>query len=314
MGEPMTQKIFTDGPATDREFLHILNGTDERLKATREYIESLYSKVADFLDDDIPDRARREFHRVYWEMNIAAAMLQSDIAMIPKRRKKGDKVGPDIETRLNNIPFWFEAIAANEGTGDDKVVAYIDEKPIARSVDDNGVKLRIAHAINEKFKKYQDYLKKNVVSPKDGFVIAINGFEIGTDARLEAALPRIVKCVFGLGHEVVHFNPDSLKVVGASHQKISTIPKASGTLIQSECFLDPKYCGISAVIFSMVASCSYWPWYFDKPNLLLHGHPYVIVHNPLATVPLPRGFLKAGVEYWIDSDKLQNHDWSTKSA
>lgn len=89
-------------------------------------------------------------------------------------------------------------------------------------------------------------------------------------------------------------------LTGTSYKYQEKVIKASGTEIETTFFLNPEYSGISAVIYSCVDVFNY-PTEISKAFLLFH--------NPLATSPLPLGFLKKGYEYWVD-EHLKNKNWN----
>jgi hypothetical protein len=65
--------------------------------------------------------------------------------------------------------------------------------------------------------------------------------------------------------------------------------------MSTDCFLDPRYADISAVLFSKASS--------DSPHDVL-GTDFTLVHNPLAKAPLGRGWFRCWEEYWTDGKDL----------
>ena len=75
------------------------------------------------------------------------------------------------------------------------------------------------------------------------------------------------------------------------------IANAKGASIGTDVFLDPAFAHISALIYS----------YQDWVNIPKQpGAELVVVHNPLATNPLPDGWLPVGKEYWWHNDAVRS--------
>jgi hypothetical protein len=108
-------------------------------------------------------------------------------------------------------------------------------------------------------------------------------------------LPRIVRAVFPFGHMTISMNTQTGEVVDSFYQPRPSISKASGTPISTTLFEDSSYAGISACLYSAADA-------FNPGRSLLGS--MVLVHNPLATVPLGRGCLPGVTEYWREGDKL----------
>jgi hypothetical protein len=116
------------------------NGYDS---ARREEFLQLWRRSAPFLDGDLADRARRDLHAVYWEMHVAAALMDAGAVLVPRDERTPRNKGPDV---LSASPrTWVEAVIATVGRGDDRV----PEAPLreASSVPDDQIVLRLTQAI-----------------------------------------------------------------------------------------------------------------------------------------------------------------------
>jgi hypothetical protein len=63
-------------------------------------------------------------------------------------------------------------------------------------------------------------------------------------------------------------------------------------------FLDESSADVSALL----GSCSDE---LNRPDV--PGADFVLIHNPMAATPLPRGWLPVGHEYWVEGEELHQH-------
>lgn len=307
--------IFDTGPATDRDFVRLQSAKD-RYSLARSYLEDLYVRVAPYLDSDFPQKIRNHFHASYWEMHLAAALLDAGIKLIERKDRKGKDAGPDLLGIIGDKRHWFEAVAVMPGTGPDRVEYPEDPQPTSRNVQDEQIMLRLRSGIAEKLAKFEGYLRTGLIRSDEGYTIALNAYALGIDAILEVTVPRIVKCVLPIGHEVAHINLQTRKITNYTHKHRGKILKGSGASVETNLFQDPRFSGISAVLFSCASIWGdFWPAPFpvEKPAPK-PGCSFIIVHNPLTSVPLPHGTIKAGVEYWVEEDVLQRKSWNQQDA
>jgi hypothetical protein len=233
-------------------------------------------------------------HQRFWEIYLAASLLESGLNL----QHSSGRDGPDICIKADDgSQIWVEAVTASPGRGNDAVQEA--EIGTVRSVPDDQIKLRLLNAFAEKNTKHKRYREKNWVSPEEPYIIAINAAQVPS-ARLELEIPRIVRSLLPFGFQVLHLSRETSEVIGASYEYQGEVMKVSGTEIETTSFLNPEYSGISAVIYSCADVFNY-PIEISKSLLLFH--------NPLATTPLPLGFLKKGHEYWVD-EHLKNKNWN----
>ena len=81
--------------------------------------------------------------------------------------------------------------------------------------------------------------------------------------------------------------------------------KQSGSEVSTDVFMDVQYASISAVLYSSVDVANY-------PAAM--GADFLLLHNPLAQIPLRRGILPCGREYWADGDQLKWSDGITSGS
>lgn len=145
----------------------------------------------------------------------------------------------------------------------------------------------------EKQRKLIEYLEKRIVGIDDIFVIAINGYLVNF-SQFDVAVPRIVKCLFGVGYQFITINPHLRKTVDTGWSRRENILKLGGSSVNQNLFSDSKFECISAVIFSN-----------NTPqNLLSDKHIDMVIHNPLAKNKLPLDTLRANREVYVKEDRI----------
>jgi hypothetical protein len=75
----------------------------------------------------------------------------------------------------------------------------------------------------------------------------------------------------------------------------SVITKVAGSPVSTALFEDESYSGISACLYSVTDA-------FNPPRSWARS--LVLVYNPLATAPLPRGCFGRVLQYWREGDRL----------
>lgn len=267
---------------TDEIYNAIRKEINHRCKEAKAFIENLWEKVNPFLDSDFSSKLPLELHQRFWELYMAASVLESDLHLVP--RDSSRNTGPDICIKAeHNKRIWIEAVTASAGIGADAVQE--TESGTAHDVPDDQIKLRLLNSFDEKHRKYIQYLRNNSVALGEAYIIALNAALIPS-AHLEREIPRIVRALLPFGHQTLHFDSNSLKIVDSTYEYKEAVKKLSGTEIPTTSFLNPDYSGISAVIYSSNVDV------FNYPSTL--GSSLLLFHNPLAANPLPLGFLRRG--------------------
>jgi hypothetical protein len=259
------------------------------------YMDAVWRIAEPYLDQHRAESMPREGeHALFWEAYLAAALLDRGHVLTPRTKKRIRNAGPDIQ--IGDVDAWVEAVTATRGTGPDAVPEVdLDPRSPAREVPDRKILLRITYAIDDKWKTYCDYVRKGWVRSDEPFVIAINGAAAPT-ARLESTVPRIVRAVLGIGQLVVTFDVETLRAVDEHHAAMPQVRKRNGSAIETVHFRDARYSGISAVVWG---TADVW----NRPDYF--GRDLVVVHNPYAANPLPRGWFREGVEFWTDNDETE---------
>lgn len=289
--------FFRLPPRADQRYASLYEPDRPSAVAARDLTEDLWRRTAMYLDDGLTVAATDDFPARFWEMYLAAGLLDGGVPLTPTAQRSLKAGGPDILVASPHI--YVEATVARPGTGPDAVAPAIPM--VVRSVPKTQITLRLRAAIEEKHRKYLGYIATQVLTPDDAYVIAVNGAAIPS-TRGEPELPWIVNAVFPLGDSVYHFDRETMKIVGHSFAPEHDLVKASGSLVPKDVFLDPTYSGISAVIYC---------WADEYNAASTPGRDFITVHNPQATVPISRRVLPGYLEYWLEGDQLK---WERRGA
>lgn len=192
--------------------------------------------------------------------------------------------------------YWFEAIAPLNGNGVDRVPDVEFGK--ANAVPTEQVLLRYTSALSAKFQKYQSDRKKVIISENDGYIVAINANKI-PHAFFGSFLPYHVQSFLPFGPPTIAINPFTQEKVDEYFQYRGEVKKKNNESIPTRAFLDPAYCGISAVIHSVFDIAG-----FTFGNATW-GDNFDVLHNPLATNPLSLETLNWCKNRYLHDGKLE---------
>ena len=265
----------------------------EDLRAERGYIEQLWDWYGPLADSHFTSDARKHFYERFWEMYCAKGFSNASLRLSAMNGK-----GPDFCAELPGLRVYVEANVPGPGTGADGVP---DITPgVAQESPEKEIVLRLRNGLEEKLKQWKKWKKSETVSKHDAYIVAFNSRRMHIAAP-NWAMPYIVKTVFPLGDLTTVWGTNTTE--GDSfYAERSSLKKASGNEVGTDVFLSDEYAEVSAVLYSR-ADC------FNKPES--EGQDFTVVHNPLATVKLPRDFLGFGKEYWVsDQGKLCDRDWN----
>lgn len=286
----MSNLFFAKGAALDELYVTMRDGAHPFEAEGRKYVEELWASYGHLVDSDAAQQARNDYAPRFWELYLAMALEENGIELA-LRAPSGSSTGPDFRTSAAGV--WIEAVLATPGTGPDSVVD--DHTTGFREVDDAPVLLRLRQALERKRAQRDRWVRSGIVCDDDPFVVAI-GTRRST-GRLESPLPRVVSAVFPFGNLQVHIERDTGRLIGESYVYRGHIPKRSGAEVRTDAFLDPRYAGISAVLYASV----------DELNHPREPGPeFTLVHNDEAANPIPKGFFAFGREYWKDGEDLQS--------
>ena len=287
-------KIFdTSLPdSRDKDFCILQNNS--RFQKERTLLERMWTKFEPYADRDFLLKIREDLHPRFWELYFGYALLQQGFRLKPK----SNPLGPDYVVE-NSPDVIIEATTSSGGTGPDSIKKQKELKSGEVewfSVPDNKIILRYRSSIEDKYKKYEKYVSDGIFAEAQPFIIAVNGRNVPYSILDDEPL-NIVKALFPIGDPYVTLDKDTGNIVGQGFHIQPSIKKTSGQPISTRIFLDPSYFNISAVIFSNSNM-------FNLPNDI--GADLILVHNPQAKIPLNRGWLPTGKEYWVENNQLKN--------
>ena len=277
-----TSSLFNEAGDPCSEYERLRVSTRPVAVQARQIADSLWSTFAKYSDDNFRSEFRRDFHSRFWEMYLTCLLSHRGLDIECK------KPGPDILLKSNALQVWIEAIAPSPGApaSPDRV-----PPPVFKAVRDHPetqILLRYRAAVREKFdNKYTEYLRKGIVRPQDPYIIAVNSSKIPS-AFPDWEVPAILKAVFPMGDLQITIDRRDFTFIDSSHIYRPCIPKISGSVVDTDVFLNPAYEKISAVLFSHTSAFRYPP----KP-----GSDIILVHNPTSVNHIPQGILPFGIEY-----------------
>ncbi|MES2255510.1 MAG: hypothetical protein V4559_10765 [Pseudomonadota bacterium] len=204
------------------------------------------------------------------------------------RSGPGGQNGPDFRFDRDGKTIWVEAVVPSpEGIPEEYLTPVKPgEFKLGSKIDQPRV-LRCTSAIADKKAKFQEYHTKGIVGPRDCAVIAVNICrlsDIDPDGNGISQYPLVMEALYPIGPIAVPINPDGT-LGKAENMPRFELSKATGRTIGTGYFLDPAYSGIAAVIQG------------HQRDMLDRVFVLTTVHNPRATVPLPRGLFGAYREF-----------------
>lgn len=288
----MTRSVFTDN------FSEILN--DEELKSLQEshksydpyYVASgsikrrkerfdkLWQIFEPLADSHFLSEIKRHFHQRTWEMYLGAILLDRKLKIASLGK------GPDFIINQNQVnEVFIEAVAAGVGDTSDRVPEMAYE--IVQDVPEEEMLIRLANSIEYKYQKYREF----IMEKQKPYVIAVNK---GGLQYPDPQIPLVMKCLFSLGFE--HYKKVNGKLTYAGWTRREFIEKKNGSKVLMNFFEKEESSVVSAVIYS-------------KNTVLNHpksiGTDCIVVHNPMASIPIDEDVFKDFIQYKKTSKGIQ---------
>lgn len=272
---------------------HYFNESD------RNFAYKLYEKYQSIgiSDKKFISQINKVWQQGFWEMYLAYVLNEFGYKLNSKNS------GPDILIKDNNKNIWVEATASTKGNGEDKVVdiQVMENGSAVIEATAESVMLRLSSSIYDKKKVFDDYLKSGVVSSDDIIIIAINGYLPSSKIPIRPMIPYIISTVFPIGDIKYFMNSNRVEYeyVKNNCKKINFSNPKKG-IVEKDFFLNNDYEMISAILYSE-ASIS------DKTYPL--GKDFIVVLNPKAKNPLPKGFFKNTEEWSVQSKNERRYEF-----
>lgn len=265
----------------DLGYKNIRDGNHHMEVAARELCEELWPVFEPLADPHFINQLQIDFNSRFWEMDLTCMLIRAGFQI------SCPKPGPDICIEEADSKIWIEAIAPNLGTGLNEVPGYRMDSTIAQDVPEEEILLRYCSALSSKNDVYRSYIEKEIVRPGEAYIVAVNSCRIPF-SRTDYDPPRITRSLFPIGQEYVTLDGVSGKVVDSGFHFRGSIVNANNADVPTDNFINEKYRGVSAVLFSNTDCC-------NRPDQ--DGRDFVLVHNPNAINQIPEGFIKLGREY-----------------
>lgn len=207
---------------------------------------------------------------------------------------KAGQRGPDFGIMHQGLRIWIEAVTpAPKGIPSDYLEPPKKGVVKVRRVPQEERLLRWTSVLSDKRKKLEYYRTQNIINAKDCTVIAVNSCRLQEYAMNDlgvSGFPFAVEAVFPIGPIALVFTPEGEPVGEPVNVPQHAIKKPNNSSVATANFLDPNYANVSAII-----GC----W---RKDTLDEGLQLTVVHNPLATIPLPIEILGADKEYAADQE------------
>lgn len=279
----MRALLLKPGKNSCTAYKNIWSGSRSPEKSTRELFYQLWGKFYPHADPHFVTEFQKDLDARFWEMYLTVLIGE-------KYKVKSASKGPDIQILENeNTLAWVEAVIATAGDPvlPDSVPEMQFGTGIGQPTPEDKIILRLTSALKSKLDVHKKYLKNNILTQDQPFVIAINGSPIrwmgGSEHR------RILKALFPIGEEYVTFDQSTNSLSHSQFNYRGVINKENGAGVPVDSFFNADYELVSGVVYSSKDCC-------NIPREC--GSEIVYIHNPFAKNPLDKGFFDVGTEFY----------------
>ena len=249
-----------------------------QVPGARQQFDDMWQIFQPYADRNFEDEFLLHPRERFWEMMLTVALLDGGIDI------SCPKPGPDICISSDDRTVWIEAVAPSSGSGPNSVPIPPDDKMF--DYPEPQIILRFRNALDNKYKGYKKYMDDGPVGANDPYVIALSGGQMNVLIDSDEA-PAVMKALLPIGPPSVRINTATRKIEEWGYAHRPNVFTVNGSPVSTEFFLDPQYSSISAVLFS-------------EANFLIDPTDarknFLVIHNPIATNPLPQGWLAFGRE------------------
>lgn len=217
---------------------HLFNSN--RIKELLQEILEVYDPYKDSIFNSEIRSDYNRFHQRFFEAYISYVLINSDVKI---KMESYDK-GPDI---IINDNIYIECTAPTNGDIESKnsVTKKIMDGRTVNVLPETKLILRLSNAFTTKSEIFKKYEEKKIINLGIN-IIAISGSLLEWEYQ-EDNIPRIVKLLFGIGHQLVNLNrPDDMLI-----NERRKVEKLSGSEVKTDLFLNQENSHISGVIFSV---------------------------------------------------------------
>lgn len=281
--------FFLEG---DGDSDYMFNRDHENRQYVRDAIASLWKQYEDYCPDThFQENAKTNFNAMVWQMRLTVLLKNNGLELLPVAGQ-----GPDIIVKRNSVNSLIETVAARPGEGNDSVPQPPQNQSYRPPFDK--IILRIRNSISAKMQQRERWLEASAVKADVPFVVAITSGEMSDSVYPPDKISFAERAVFGIDY-------GAWKVtIGApaesaefNYGQRESITRSSGAAVSTNIFLDPAHAALSAVVYTPHHAVNYLQ--FEN------GQDIQLIHNPLASNPLPRGYFGFGEEVWVEDGALQ---------
>jgi hypothetical protein len=256
--------------------------------------EELYAICHEVLDKKFANQIKHDFASCYSELYFAATFIKR----LGFRVTHPSDKGPDFY--LHDLNCWAEVVTLSNGEKDNENSISRPETGIVTNYPKDQIMLRITFSFVYKARKILRYIREGTIKESQPVIICINSGWLEALYRFPSypvgGFPEVVTTLLPIGNMVVVVNREDMTVVDKTFEYSSSVNKRkadkSSEAIKTDYFVDPEYAFISAVLYSYANVTD--P--IDSQHL---GRDFFMIHNPLASHPLPVGSIKCGIEYEV---------------
>ncbi|MGY6662808.1 MAG: hypothetical protein ACXIVO_10860 [Glycocaulis sp.] len=256
----------------------------------RAEMEEMWARFEPFADPAFRQSFSRDVESHFWEMLLGCRLLNAGCQLTGHELRRHANGCPDICVVGEGRRVWIEAIAPTRGDDNnaDRVAELVplNEGGGFQALPEREILLRISGAFFNKQARVARYIEDGIIEQDAPRLIAISGANFGAMAN-GGPVPLALKALFPLGDEVLVLDEVSGEVIRHEIREAWQIERLNRDPIQRNAFLDPQFAHISGVIWTCAGT----------PNWDERRRPFVLIHNPLAAVPLDERLMPFDQEY-----------------
>jgi len=240
------------------EFADYYPGISHREKEYYDWINDLWVKHRHYADDEFHSNFNgcnnvENLQGRIWEMLLGNSLQEHGYQL----KKVSKKNGPDlcvIDEKYGKI--WVECVMPTRGAPEmpdsppPKPQTKIEFEEYGKNpIDTEKHILRVTNVFDEKKKQYERWLKNKVVSKKDFYILAINGFNLELSNYESGFFPVIVNAVYPIGNPCFTFGKESDDQSERYPYQLE-IKKDNGASVSKNVFSEKKFSFIEGLLFT----------------------------------------------------------------
>lgn len=260
-------------------------GQEQALKAA---LEAIWAKFEPYADAGFVKQFSQDPDAHFWEMYLGWSLLEAGKKLLTAAERKTAECLPDLCVIEGERRIWIEAIAPDEGSGENKVKGPkpINEGGGLEAAPVGQAQLRMTSALWDKSQKVKKYMAKGAMKDHDVKLIAIGVGRFGLYVSEDP--PAIISAVFPIGEEYVTIDKATAEVIDwGYHHSPSIEKKGAKDPIPRTAFLEDTFAHVSGIIWSRASIGNY----------VRAARPLTFVHNPMATSKMDQGWSAWDKEY-----------------